>query len=133
MVSPLLQFLSARREVGIQTSCSFLRLLLTPYNLVLVLNQKTKSLKKTSKTTQLLVTILEKQKPFTRNTTIKSALQVTLAYKVIPYLISGMKRCVKIFDSTFSIYDTFCFTTFVFTPAICFLLRHNALLFRRKY
>jgi len=45
-----------------------------------------------------------------------------LAYNVIPSLILGMKRCVKVFDSTFSIYHTFCFTTFVFTPAICFLL-----------
>lgn len=38
---------------------------------------------------------LEKQKPFARNTTINSSLQVTLAHKVIPYLISAMKRWVR--------------------------------------
>lgn len=31
-----------------------------------------------------------------------------------PYLLLGMKKCVKVFDSTFSIYHTFCFITFFY-------------------
>lgn len=132
MVFPLLELLSDRRLVEIQTSCSLLRGLLTPCYLFSVLDQKTKwhrtsvfSKNKKPQTTPCYNSW--KAKAFHMEYCNKFIFASDTSSQSYPYLLLGMKKCVKVFDSTFSIYHTFCFTTFVSSSTIRFFLKHNRL------
>lgn len=103
-----------------------------PYYLFSVLDQKTKWLhtfvsRRTKKPKHCPVTILEKQKLFTWNNCNKFILASDTSSQSYPYQLLGIKTHVKVLDSTFSIYHTFCFTKFVTSTTTQFLLNHNGL------
>lgn len=126
VISPL----SDRRKVEIQTTCWLLRWLLTPTTCFQFLTKRPNG--------STLLFLAEHKPPdspllqFLKSKSLSHGiLQFILASDTssqsYPYLLWGMKKCVKVFDSTFSIYHTFCFITFFTSPTICFLPKHNRL------